>query len=297
MKNLIEYQKVHAYIKDGFPHAACAKDLERHELTAEQVESYHENGFLAGIKILEPEQVAELSRRLELIRKGLNKHMDRLYEVEADYLARPDEVVFHFLGAWLVDPWFHDIVFSPQVTVPVSQLLGTRKVRFWHDQVFYKPPRHRGVVPWHQDYSYWTRAAPPNHISINILLDDATLENGCLHYVPGSHRWGLLPKVSFGGSLDAVKEHLAEHFRAEFRPVPALGKAGEASFHHSHTVHGSYANNSDRPRRAIVLNYMGPETRCTDGSKPLLKGVPLIPEGALIEGDHFPIVLDRDGLH
>ena len=94
--------------------------------------------------------------------------------------------------------------------------------------------------------------------------------------------------------MDAVKEDLPERLRQAFNPVPALGKAGEASFHHSHTVHGSHANNSGRPRRAVVLNYMGPETRCADGSRPLLKGVPLIPEGALIEGDYFPIVLDRD---
>ncbi|PYU94438.1 MAG: phytanoyl-CoA dioxygenase family protein [Acidobacteria bacterium] len=293
---MAEFQRVHGYIQDGFPRASSADDVKRYELTPEQVARYHENGFLAGVRILEPAQIAELSRRLELIRRGLHEHMDRLYEVEAAYLERPHDVVFHFLGAWLVDPWFHDIIFSPQVTAPISQLLGVRRVRFWHDQVFYKPPRHRGVVPWHQDYSYWTRAAPPNHITINILLDDASLENGCLHYVPGSHRWGLLPKVPFGGSLDAVMDHLPEHLKPMFKPVPVPGKPGEASFHHSHTVHGSYGNNSDRPRRAVVLNYMGPETRCVDGSRPLLKGVPLIAEGALIEGDYFPIALDLDRL-
>src|SRR5213592_840741 len=224
---MAEFQRVHGYIEDGSPRATSADDVTRYELTPEQVAGYHENGFLAGVRILESAQAVELSRRLELIRRGLREHVDRIYEVEADYLERPQDVVFHFQGAWLVDPWFHDIIFSPQVTVPISQLLGVRRVRFWHDQVFYKPPRHKGVVPWHQDYSYWTRAVPANHITINILLDDATLENGCLHYVPGSHGWGILPKVSFGGKLDAVKENLPEGLRQAFNPVPALGKAGE----------------------------------------------------------------------
>jgi ectoine hydroxylase-related dioxygenase (phytanoyl-CoA dioxygenase family) len=290
----MQLEKVHHYIASGFPRAGSVRDLERYLLSPDEVASYHENGFLAGVRILEPDQVAELSDRLERIRRGLDRHLDRLYEVEAGFLARPKEVVFHFLGAWLVDPWFHDIVFSPQVTVPVSQLLGVRRVRFWHDQVFYKPPRHPGVVPWHQDYSYWTRATPPNHITINILLDDATEENGCLHYVPGSHRWGLLPMVSFAGDMDAALAAVPDERRREFRPVPIVGRAGEASFHHSHMLHGSWGNRSDRPRRAVVLNYMGPETRCADGSKPLLKGVPIIPEGARIEGDYFPIVLDWD---
>ncbi len=57
-------------------------------------------------------------------------------------------------------------------------------------------------------------------------------------------------------------------------------------------MHGSYANKSERPRRAIVLNYMGAETRCADGVTPLLKGVPVIPEGEIIQGDYFPLVLD-----
>ena len=287
-------EKVHGYLINGFPSAGSVEDLERFKLSPDHVARYRRDGFLSGIDILTREQVSEMSRRLELLRKGLNEHMDRLYEVEADYLARPEEVVFHFLGAWLVDPWFHDILFSPQVTVPVAQLLDTRRVRFWHDQVFYKPPHHPGVVPWHQDYSYWTRSTPPNHITINIILDDASLESGCVHYIPGSHNWGLLPKVSFAGDMDSVRESLPSELRAEFKPVAATGKAGQASFHHSHTVHGSYRNSSDRPRRAVVLNYMGAETRCADGSQPLLKGVPVIPEGEIIAGDYFPIVLDLD---
>jgi Phytanoyl-CoA dioxygenase (PhyH) len=295
-KAMTEYQKIHRYITDRFPRLRSAADLARYELNPAQISQYHQQGFLAGIKILEPEQVDELARRLERIRSGLDQHMERLYEVEAAYLERPDEVTFHFLGAWLVDEWFHDLIFSPQITVPISQLLGSHRVRFWHDQVFYKPPRHPGVVPWHQDYSYWTRASPPNHITINILLDDASLETGVLHYVPGSHRWAVLPKVAFGGDMDALRGALPADQQPLFKPVPAIGKAGEASFHHSHTVHGSFGNQSDRPRRAVVINYMGPETRCADGSLPLLKGVPLIPEGALIEGDYFPIVFDRGKL-
>src|SRR5262249_24071631 len=118
-----EDQKVHGYVTDRFPAVNSPADLARYGLTPDQISRFHADGFLTVIKMLDPEQVRELARRLELIRKGLDQHMGRLYEVEAAYLERPDEVTFHFLGAWLVDACFHDLIFSPQITVPISQLL------------------------------------------------------------------------------------------------------------------------------------------------------------------------------
>ena len=82
-----EYQKIHGYITDRFPKVNSAADLERYQLSPAQISQYHEQGFLTGIRILEAGQVDELARRLELIRKGLDQHMERLYEVEAAYLG------------------------------------------------------------------------------------------------------------------------------------------------------------------------------------------------------------------
>jgi ectoine hydroxylase-related dioxygenase (phytanoyl-CoA dioxygenase family) len=265
------------------------------KLTDAQVRFYRENGYVKGGRVLSDEQIAVLREGLERIRRNENPRVGRLYEIDAEYTKAPDKHVFHFLGAWLVDEAFHDILWHPAITTKAAQLLETPRVRFWHDQVFYKPPRHPGVVAWHQDYSYWTRAAPPRHATCNILLDDATLENGCLHFVPGSHRWGLLPKLQLLKDMEAIKEILTPEQRAQFKPEPMILKAGECTFHHSHTMHGSYGNKSDGPRRAIVLNFMHPETRSADGAKPLLMfvgggGVPIIPEGEIIQGDYFPIL-------
>ncbi|WP_291923276.1 phytanoyl-CoA dioxygenase family protein [Chitinophaga sp.] len=61
----------------------------------------------------------------------------------------------------------------------------------FHDQLFCKPAKHDGVVAWHQEFSYWTFTKPMHHLNCWIGLDNATTENGCLYYVPGSHKWGL----------------------------------------------------------------------------------------------------------
>src|SRR2546423_1120669 len=83
-----------------------------------------------------------------------------------------------------------------------------------------------GVVAWHQDYSYWTRTRPMAHLTCWIGLDDATRDNGCLHYVPGSHRWELLPVTGLASDMDAIQTVLSPEQRAQFKPVAIELKKG-----------------------------------------------------------------------
>ena len=270
--------------------------MERLRLGEPQVRSFQEDGYVAGIRVLEGAALSAVREAVERIQRAESPHLDLLYEVEEDYFRDPARHAFHCLGGWLVEPALHDLVFHPAATVPAAQLLGLERLRFWHDQVFYKPPRHPGVVSWHQDFSYWTRTLPMRHITMNVVLDDTSPENGCLHYVPGSHRWPLLPPVSFGQDMEGFRDLLPAELRDAFRPLPIPLRAGEASLHHPLMVHGSYGNRSPRPRRAVVLNYMAPDTRSAEGRIPLLKGTAAVPRGAVIEGEHFPIVLDLAAL-
>jgi ectoine hydroxylase-related dioxygenase (phytanoyl-CoA dioxygenase family) len=187
-------------------------------------------------------------------------------------------------------PGFHDLLWHPAFTVAASQLLAG-PVRFWHDQLFCKPAHHGGVVAWHQDYSYWTRTKPMAHLTCWIGLDDSTKENGCLHYVPGSHRWELLPITGLAGDMNAVQSVLSPEQKAQFKPVAIELKKGEASFHHPLLMHGSYENRTDRPRRATVINAFRDGVR-SDLSQPLLKGADTVPAGQPMGGRFFPLLLD-----
>ena len=183
------------------------------------------------------------------------------------------------------------MLWHPAFTVPASQLLGGA-VRFWHDQLFCKPARHGGVVAWHQDYSYWTRTKPIAHITCWIGLDDSTRENGCVHYVPGSHRWTLLPITGLAGDMHAIREVLDDRQWAAFsKPVAVELKKGECTFHHGLTIHGSFENRSERPRRATVINAFLDGTR-SDSDEPLLAGVPPVPKGQPMGGQFFPLLFD-----
>ncbi len=268
-----------------------SRPSESYRLTADQVRFYRENGYLSGVKVLSDEQLGVLRNELaELIDPAHPGH-ELFYEFHANESADPSQVLFHALGAWRIKPALHDLLWNPAFLVPASQLLGG-PVRFWHDQIFYKPARHGGVVIWHQDYSYWTRTTPVAHISCWIGLDDSTRANGCLHYVPGSHHWPLLPRASFANEMDAILDSLAPELRTQFKPAPIELKAGECSFHHPLMVHGSYANETAVPRRALVINaFRDGVTSASD--EPLLEGVPAIPSGQKIEGRFFPLLFDQ----
>ena len=257
-------------------------------LTQQQQRAFERDGFVGPIDVLTPGEVARVREAVASIVERLDELEPQLYEVERAYTERKGEVVCHFLGAWRIDATLRALMFDPRITRPCAQLLGVDRLRFWHDQVFAKPPRHPGVVPWHQDYSYWTRTQPACHITANLMLDDADVDNGCLQFVPGSHRWGLLPKLPFDAPLEAIREHIPNG--AAFAPVAVPVRAGQMTIHHSHTLHGSDQNRTDRWRRAVVCNYMGAHVRVADGAAPLLRGTAPIEVGRVVEGDAFPIV-------
>jgi len=267
-------------------------DANKYRLADEQVEFFNENGYLKGIRILDDAQIETLRGELAEMTDLAEDERDLFYEYNSNESNDPSMVLFHALGAWRVRPGFHDLLWHPAFLVPASQLLGGA-VRFWHDQLFCKPAHHGGEVIWHQDYSYWTRTKPMEHLTCWIGLDDSTRENGCVHYVPRSHKWNLLPREDFTRDMDAIRNYLTEDQLREFQPVPIELKKGEASFHHPLMVHGSFANTSDRPRRAAVINVIR-DGVWSDSDRPLQEKVAPIPRGEKLSGQFFPLLYDPD---
>jgi ectoine hydroxylase-related dioxygenase (phytanoyl-CoA dioxygenase family) len=269
---------------------AHREEWERYRLSEEEVARFHEQGYVAGMRVLSDEQVEQLRGELATLADPAAPGHELFYEYNSNESPDASRVLFHALGAWRIAPGFHDLLWHPAITVPASQLLNGA-VRFWHDQLFCKPARHGGVVAWHQDYSYWTRTEPMAHLTCWIALDDASADNGCMQYVPGSHRWRLLPVTGLAGDMNAIQTVLDDQQRAAFRPVAIELKKGYATFHHPLMVHGSYENRTDRQRRAAVVNlFRDGVTSASD--KVLLEGVPPIPTGRRMEGQFFPLLYD-----
>jgi len=287
-----DLSEIHEQITNMFPWPKTKNDWDQYRLTKEQVDFFNENGYLQGIKMLNTEQLEVLRKELFELADPSNEGNKLFYEYNSNESTDPKTILFHALGAWRITPGLHDVLWNPAFLMAASQLLDDKPVRFWHDQIFYKPAKKGGVVAWHQDYSYWTRTIPIAHITCWCALDDATIENGCLHYISGSHKWGLMPKPVIAGELEGIKDFLNDEQKEKFaHPQPAPVKAGEAIFHHSLTLHGSGENKSSRPRRAFVINAFA-DGVMSDSDQPLLEGIPAVPRGNKMEGQYFPLLFD-----
>lgn len=280
----------HSPLTNLFVRPSKREDWKQFRLSREQVEFYLEHGYVAGIRMLDERQVNALQEELAQLADSTHTAHQLFYEYNSNESSDPTKILFHALGAWRIAPGFHDVLWNPAFLVPASQLLKG-SVRFWHDQLFCKPARHGGCVAWHQDYSYWTRTQPVAHLSCWIGLDDVTRENGCVHYVPGSHRWNLLPITGLADDMDAIQTVLTKEQRREFKPVAIELKKGYASFHHPLMVHGSFENRTERERRAVVINVFR-DGVVSASNEALLKSVPPIQQGEKMDGQFFPLLFD-----
>lgn len=159
-------------------------------------------------------------------------------------------------------------------------------------------------MTWHQDFLYWGPIEPAIMITAWIALDDATIENGCMWMVPGSHRWGS----AYDALLRLQGLHEADSFGElpVYTPPPGTGpwqkprscpvRAGEVHFHHCLTWHGSPHNRATSPRRAYAIHYMPSGVRFSGQAEHPLAARIRIPKGVpmLADGEPFPIVW-RDG--
>ena len=175
------------------------------------------------------------------------------------------------------------VAFERDGFIAVPELLGKAEVeallgpdiKFFGDQMLLTPPFHGSAKPYHQDSAYWT-IDPPALVTCWIALDDSTIENGCMRFLPGSHRWGVVPHRH----LDPV-HWVPEELEAMdlSREVCVELKAGGATFHHSATLHQSLPNTTPYPRRGHTLAYMSAQSRYT--------GKPPQPEYPLVRGREY----------
>ncbi len=272
--------------------------------TDEQIQFWDENGYLKFGKVLEQGEVAELLAGLDRIVRIESEECD---DSSIEFSIGHDrggeggaygEAITQYLNLWKRDAAYDRTVRHPLITGIAKQLLKSPELRLWHDHVISKPPGGNDRFQFHQDFYNWP-LADPNILTCWIALDDATVANGCMHVVPGSHRDPRFLPAARKKELEELAQNpdarterviMGEH-DAGFG-VPVELKSGECMFHHSLNFHSTPKNTTDSHRRAFVIIYL-PAGMCVTNTQawdhPLVPLFEVAP-GEPIIGSHFPVV-------
>lgn len=225
-------------------------------LTDDQIAFYHEHGYLSIPAITTPEEVERLCDvydRLFASRAGREKG-DQFDLAGTDEEGKEASLP-QILGPSQYAPELLDTQLRINADAMVKQLLGP-EAGVGGDHAIFKPPFHGAETPWHQDEAYWDPKWLYNSMSIWVPFQPATLENGCLWFVPGSHRLEVLPhhSINHDPRIHGLEVEGADVSGAVACPLPA----GGATFHHNRTLHYAGPNHSDIPRRAYIMGAGAP---------------------------------------
>ena len=174
-------------------------------------------------------------------------------------------------NAWWADPDLAALATDARLGEIAAALLGASSVRLWQDQLLYKPPGgpSETTIGWHQDWASWdTVASHGAFVTAWVAFDDVDDDNGPMQIIPASHTWGLVPGASnfFGTDRDAQLARLgdspaarAQDYARTVESRSIVMRAGQVSFHHPLTFHGSGPNTSDRMRRSLAIHFVDAE--------------------------------------
>jgi len=216
-------------------------------LTPDQLSFYHENGFVVTEPVYDKSELDLLRKAAdELLEKSGPVHPENpRLQIEPESLS--GELIVRKIEPIIdVVPALNDLVTDERMTAPATQILGEDVILF-EDKLNYKPSLVGSAYPLHQDYAYW-QDYTDRLVSVTLLLDDATLENGCLRFVLGSHT---------GGLMDRENDHprIIQFDVDDSIAVDAPGSAGSLVIFSCYTAHHSYPNRTDEDRRAILYTY------------------------------------------
>ncbi len=265
------------------------------QLTTEQISNYRENGFIVIENFLNSAELenwrtntedAVRARLASLELEGAKNEHFTNQGADPDNYYR--QVFVQCVKLAETHAGMRKIMFDSRLGEMAATLAGVNGIRIWHDQALFKQP-FGNPTGWHLDNLYWSFTSR-NAISLWVALDDATLSNGCLYYIPGSQKTATNKNAGIGMNIGDLFKSYPEW--REIEPIACPCPAGSAVFHNGLTAHGAGANMTNKPRRAMTCAYM-PDGSTFNGVKNVLPDdyFHSLAVGDLLDNDHVnPLV-------
>lgn len=243
-------------------------------ISNEQWVRFQRDGFLILGQVA-PEEVGRLAFRLDDIMLGradiaydeLMMQLDR--RCDSDTEPGPQTkghkgptLEYRKIQQLEIDPLFLEYMKLPIFREACARTYGeSTEVRCFRAMFMNKPAGRGSELRWHQDR--WANLDRDPLLTVWTALDAATIENGCVRVIAGSHHELLNPGDESGFLTDHMVEDLDEQADVTFLEMDA----GEVALLHNHTVHSSGINRTSHPRRAFSACYMNGSTRARDGER------------------------------
>lgn len=271
------------------------------ELTATDQETFNDDGFLIVDELIAADTIATLHRAFEDLFSGKFETGVRPDEVNWQESDGDPDLTRQICNGWKANRDIARIVLDESIARAIGNLAGWPGVRIMIDNVLWKPPATRSLG-FHQDSAYLAWFTPSDLLTCWIALDDTHADGGTIEFVRGSHKWSLRePEGEFHAPQDYRKpmRKAAAQEGVEPEIVYVEVAAGGGSFHHGWTWHGSGANQSSRPRRALVLHAMRSDVEYQprnfeQGIGPIYSRYKRLGDNKLDE-NYFPILWRADG--
>ncbi len=230
-----------------------------HNLSQEQITSYRKNGFLIVNDFLDSEEVKHWKKTIDKAvadRKGTKFPHSEVKSGEddgindnADYFGK---VFTQIINLWMTDANVKELILDERIGKMATDLAQVDGIRVWHDQSLIKQP-WANATAWHLDTPFWS-FSHREALSIWIALEDVTLQNGCLYFMPESnHDTGFI-EPGIGANMGDIFDTYPKYRNIE--PVPSVIKAGSCSFHNGLNIHAAGVNMTPHTRNAMTCAFM-----------------------------------------
>ncbi len=228
------------------------------QLSKDQLASYERDGFLVLPELFSMREV-----------EAMKADLQRIQQIDTDHLVRERgsnvaKTIYrvHEADGPTASPIFHPAARSPRLLEPAQQLLGDDALYVFHTKCNLKSAIDGSVWQWHQDYGSWRRdgVPEPSLTTALIMLDEPTELNGCLYFLPSSHKLGNLESEMDDQTTSyrlwvVPKDQLLGIMKQSPEPVAILGKPGTVVFFHCNILHASGHNLSRHDRWHIYVVY------------------------------------------
>jgi phytanoyl-CoA hydroxylase len=219
------------------------------EASGEQITAFGEHGWLVVADAIPQPDLDELERHCERLLEEKERFAN---DWAWDAKEKREDRSFRIVQSSPSFVWreIRDAAYRKWLVAFGSSLMN-RKLEFWYDQFLAKPPGRSVPTYWHQDEAYWGKNLDDRGITCWIPLQNVDPSNGCMHFIDGGHKLGVLPHHLVEGVASDLITCDVDESRMVICPIAR----GCVTFHHSKTPHMTTANTSETWRKAVT-NHM-----------------------------------------